>query len=239
MVVERRLRMYGRSGRRGTLGDMAASDDPASAEGAAAGGDDFGVRLSWPEEGPATKHRRRPVRRLDEQPGAPAGPVGGTPVLPELAARVEKLQSLVRSVLTRVDAHQDSSLAAIEALSAKIHQTSEPADLGQDAIGRLEGGIDSLASDIAELRTELAQVKRRLPVRAKAESDAVLVDSIVAAVHERLGSDLGLQIADIVVNRLFDVVEVVEIDEAAPPPAPPERPVAATRRPSRRPTGRR
>ena len=257
---------------------MAASDDPASAEGAAAGDDDFGVRLSWPEEVPGSTQRRRPVRRLDDQRGASAGPVGGTPVLPELAARIEKLQSLVRSVLTRIDAHQNSSLAAIEALSARLDDQPAPSGVDSDAIGSLEGGIDSLASDIAELRTEVGQlkrrgavssqpnadvaqlageiaalnaelghIKRRLPVRAKAETDTALVDTIVAAV-ERLGSDLGAQIADIVVNRLFDVVEVVEIDDEVPPPPPPpppspppdkpDRPVGAKRRPGRRPTGR-
>jgi hypothetical protein len=256
---------------------MAASDDPASAEGSAAGDDDFGVRLSWPEEVPGSTHRRRPVRRLDEQRGASASSAGGAPVLPELAARIEKLQSLVRSVLTRVDAHQNSSLAAIEALSARLDEQPAPAGVDSDAIGSLEGGIDSLASDIAELRTEVAQLKRRgavssqpnadvaqlageiaalntelghlkrrLPVRAKADTDTALVDTIIAAVHERLGSDLGAQIADIVVNRLFDVVEVVEIDDSLPPTPPPsptpekrDRPVAAKRRPGRRPTGRR
>ena len=194
-------------------------------------------------------------------------------MLPELAARIEKLQTLVRSVLTRVDAHQNSSLAALDALSARLDEQPAPTGLDSDAIGSLEGGIDSLASDIAELRTEVGQLKRRgtvssqanadvaqlateiaalntelghlkrrLPVRAKADTDAAMVDAIVAAVHERLGGDLGAQIADIVVNRLFDVVEVVEIDDSLPPsPAPDkaDRPVAAKRRPGRRPTGRR
>src|SRR5207302_1362039 len=85
---------------------------------------------------------------------------------------------------------------------------------------------DSLVAELHAIREELAQLKRRIAVRAKAsviddEQIATIVDQVRAAIDVRLPAAEIERVAEVVARRMTEAFEVVADDEpAAPAPEP-------------------
>lgn len=239
--------------------DVSSPDvsSPPSAQASDAG-DEFGVRLRWPSGAPTPRREepQAPTAAIasDEfdydaaaEPGL-AGPSTASadgapaPMLPVMAARVETVQALLSSMSLRVDAQAAATTSAIEAVSERLEDLAAAVDrveangLGDagehDAGGVLvtiEGALNAIVDDVAALRAEVAQLKRRLPVRPKQSSPDV--DGLAEAVRELLaGEELAGKIADVVIGRLLESVDVVEVvDQPSGDPGPDLSPVPAKR----------
>lgn len=203
-----------------------ASEPPAGPEGEAVETDEFGVQLRWPASSTPADTAARSVRpgRLTTVPmsgAADAPDQGAPPLVPLLAARFEMLEARLSMLILRSDAQGAAAEKAFETMTARLDGLAAavadldgaPGGRGEDdgAIESLRAGLEDLVADVAGLRDDLAQVRRRLPVRARpADATAELQP-----------------LADMIVARLM---ERFELADPVPPPEPPE---PAAKRPRR------
>jgi hypothetical protein len=216
-------------------GQGAASTDPETAPGTpvaepppAPGGDagetdEFGVQLRWPagsapQPGEGAARQLRPTRFTTvPASGADAPDPSAPPLVPLLAARFEMLEARLSMLILRSDAQAAAAEQAFDTITARLDSLAASiADLGGGAGGGDGGvtieavrvGLDDLIADVAGLRDDLTQVRRRLPVRARPDQGGG------AAELEPL--------ADLIVGRLmerFELADPVEAPEAPDPGA--------------------
>jgi hypothetical protein len=188
-----------------TLGDARAADE-------------FGVRLEWPagvqrarETDPvADPPAIAPPRPAEPRPARPSEPTESQVgmVFTTVHTLIEGVLAGIASLRTRLDALTDvhtsdtatitSELARLrEEIDAASTRPAAPAPVAPDATSG--DTLDELARQVAALRDEVAQLRRRLPVRSKT---AVTLDD-----------DQLDRIADVVVTRVLEQVDV----EANPP----------------------
>lgn len=167
---------------------------------------------------------------------------GNERAVTELRRSVTESDDVVRRLEARVDelVTDVASLTEIaRTLASESRSRFTPSDFGDEASGELGGqlgGLEGLAdtisaielqgrasaSELAGLRDELAQLKRRVAVRAKAPAvlDEAQIEDLVVTLAEQLGSarlaDEELaRFAQAVVAQLAESLELVS-EETAP-----------------------
>lgn len=157
-----------------------------------------------------------------------------------LSARIDALQVTLSALAARPQVDEapiEDVVAALEQLGQRMDSRfAVEAGSGERVLSALKAGVDAVTLDIGVLRDELEQVreefarlKRRLPIRAnRAHPDAEQAALIAAEVRDHLrGDDLVDRIAEAVIDRLLEAVEIVETDDETSSSPPRRRPLAA------------
>jgi hypothetical protein len=119
-----------------------------------------------------------------------------------LTARLDVLDGVQAAAIDRIAVRLDALESGLASVQASV----------VGSVGSIVVAVETLIGDVADLSDELGRLRRRLPVRAKQDAvDVQQVAAMVSEVRRALGREpLGDQIADVVVARLLDVVDVVE-----------------------------
>jgi len=163
-----------------------------------------------------------------------------TALLTTLSALMEGVHGMISSLSMRLDALSATTSAGQRSVTNAVDQLSARVDALVDGLEErtadakrapradvdlsgITDAIDALSSVVDELRGDLAQLRRRIPVRAR--TTAVVDDAQID------------EIARVVVERLLAVVDVdmppetpAPVPASAPAPAPRQRPLTAPRR---------
>ena len=162
----------------------------------------------------------------------------------ELASVGERLDALVAEAIIEPSAPSGIDgamhaeiLTALETMRTEFRQSAPATPRSPRASVDLEQER-AIVSELQAIREEIAAVKRRIAVRAKAptiddEQIAQIVEQVSAAVALRLPDDELDRVAGLVAQRIADTFEVVSDEDsafAAPEPEPPPSSKTSSRR---------